>query len=465
MLVVTHDAVAREVLRQFYRSGFKIDFANDRDDCFQKYRKNRYELIFIDLHLLRNSNHNNVSSDFKQDLQPFWQFFPTAEIIVLSPQETIREAVKAVKAGSGNYITYPINQDELKYVTESLYDSIKMQYELDYLRDRFWQTDSIDLVQTNSPVMKEVFEKMKAVAPTKTTVLLTGETGTGKGVISRLIHSHSQRNDKQFIAVHCGAIPDNLLESELFGHEKGSFTGAIRRKLGKFEIANKGSIFLDEIGTITPSAQIKLLQILQDHTYQRVGGEEMLEADVRIIAATNIDLKELSDKGDFRTDLFYRLNIFPIEIPPLRERIEDIPLLVDTFLKKLNKFHVKDIHSVHPLVMEAFQNYSWPGNIREMENIMERAYILESSPMLMPERFPQEIFKQNFIPHRLKVNPSLPLAEARHRIVEDFEKDYLKEMLALHRGRIDRTADAAGISVRQLHKLLTKYEIHKEKYK
>ena len=253
-------------------------------------------------------------------------------------------------------------------MTESINESLLLQSELDYLRDRFWQADSLEIVQTRCPGMKTVFDKIRSVAPTKSTVMLTGETGTGKGVMANLIHKHSNRSEAQFISVHCGAIPDTLLESELFGHEKGAFTGAVRRKLGKFEIAKGGTIFLDEIGTVTPSAQIKLLQILQDGTFQRVGGEETLEANVRVIAATNTDLKRMCDDGLFRKDLYYRLNVFPIEIPPLRERMEDIPHFVDVFLRKMNKFHLKAHSSRGPLrdrgLSEAIHGPEISGNWR-----------------------------------------------------------------------------------------------------
>lgn len=463
-MIVSDDPSISQQFQQHFQHNAKVDCAPDKETCLHRFKPNRYELIFIDLDILRSPATKSIA-DYKKDIQPLWQTFPSAEIIVLTHAEMIREAVKAVKAGLGNYLTYPINPDELKYVMESLYESKQMQYELDYLRDRFWQSDSLELVHTNSPLMKEVFEKVKAAAPTKITVLLIGETGTGKGVIARLLHRHSQRSQNQFIAVHCGAIPENLIESELFGHEKGSFTGAVRRRLGKFEIAQKGTIFLDEVGTISPATQIKLLQVLQDHTFQRVGGEEMLNTDVRVVAATNIDLKVLCDKGDFRPDLFYRLNVFPIEIPPLRHRGEDIPLLIDMFLKKLNKFHLKEIHGVHPTVLDAFQRYSWPGNIRELENIMERAFILETQSILMPERFPLEIFHDQSSHTSLKINPTLPLAKARQIVIEQFEKAYLKDLLKHYHGRINQTAEASGITTRQLHKLLTKYGIHKEEFK
>jgi DNA-binding NtrC family response regulator len=377
----------------------------------------------------------------------------------------IREAVKAVKAGASNYLAYPIDPDEVRYVKESIQESIRMQSELDYLRDEFWQSDSLELVRTHSPAMQQVFNKIRSVAQTKTTVLLTGKTGTGKGLLARLIHQHSPRRSHQFISVHCGAIPDTLLESELFGHEKGAFTGAVRRKLGKFEIAQGGTIFLDEIATITPSMQIKLLQVLQDRTLQRVGGEENIETDVRIIAATNADLEKMGREGSFRSDLYYRLNVFPIEIPALAERIEDIPLLVGVFLKRLNRFHSKNIIDVDPQVMEAFKRYAWPGNIRELENLIERAYILETSSVLAPGSFPSELFASEVPPGRLSVDTALTLSEARRRSIEDLERLYLKELLACHKGRIKTTAQAAGITSRQLHKLMTKYGLRKEDFR
>lgn len=384
----------------------------------------------------------------------------------MTPPERAGEAVEAVKAGAANYVTYPLNAEEIRYVTESVHEGIRAQSELDYLRDRFWQSDSLDVVQTRNQAMRAVFDQVRLVAPTKSTVLLTGETGTGKGVLAKLIHRHSNRRGVQFIGIHCGAIPDTLLESELFGHEKGAFTGAIRRKLGKFELANRGTIFLDEIGTITPSAQIKLLQVLQDRTFQRVGGETVIEADVRIIAASNKDLGQMVEQGLFRNDLYYRLNVFPIEIPPLRERREDIPQLTEIFLRQMNRFNHRGIHYVHPLVMEAFQRYPWPGNIRELENLVERACILESSSILTSTSFPAELFTG--APSALSApagRTGLTLAETRALAVTEAEKSYLQELLARTGGRINRTAESAGVTVRQISKLMRKYNIRKETFR
>jgi len=465
ILIVSKTQSVCETIRTCYCPEYNIEIVPDKASCFALPRKNRFEFVFIDVEFLGDRGQEKGTSNYRSGLKPFWQLFPGAEIIVLSPHKAIREAVNAVKAGASNYLPYPIEIEELKYVTESVYESLRIKSELDYHRDRFWQADSLELIQTNSPLMQNVLDQVKSVSPTETTVLITGETGTGKGVLARLIHHHSARRGKQFISVHCGAIPETLLESELFGHEKGAFTGAIRRKLGKFEIAHGGTIFLDEIATITTSAQIKLLQILQDRAFQRVGGEETIETDVRIIAASNRDLRELSDDGAFRLDLYYRLDVFPIEVPPLRERQEDIPLLVETFLTKLGKRYHKDIHGVNPDVMEALQRYQWPGNIRELENLMERAYILETSSVLSPESFPNELLMSNVPWGRIPINGSVTLAQARTKGSDNIEKQYLKEILDRNAGHMKKTAHAAGISPRQLRKLCKKHELKKEQFK
>jgi DNA-binding NtrC family response regulator len=353
----------------------------------------------------------------------------------------------------------------VQLVVESVYESLIKKTELDYLRGYFWQADVMELIWTQTPLMRSLYEKIRSVAPTKSTVLLLGETGVGKGVIARLIHMHSNRRDGPFVSVHCAAIPDALLESQLFGHERGAFTGADRKKLGQFEIAKGGTLFLDEIATLTPSMQIKLLQVLQDGTFQRVGGEVGLKADARIISASNRDLEGMCDEGLFRRDLFYRLNVFPIEIPPLREREEDIPHIVQVILKRLTKFHSKEIHHAHQDVIKAFTNYTWPGNIRELENLLERAYIIEESSVLTPGSFPSDLFAYKLSESLPDVNATLTLAEVRRKGVEQLERCYLRELLSVNKGRIKDYAEAAQISSRQLHKLMKKYGLTKEQFK
>jgi DNA-binding NtrC family response regulator len=460
ILVASAEPTQPEVLKRCFGSLYKVDVAVDRHVCLELFQKRRYEFLFIDLAFLQGS-----SEGYRKALQTFWQILPSAEIIVLCSHQMIREAVDAVRAGASNYLTFPIDPDEAGYVVHSILEYNKIQQELDYLRDRFWQRDSLDVIRTESPAMKRVFEKVRAVAPTDTTVMITGQTGTGKGVVARLIHNHSLRKERPFISVHCSAIPDTLLESELFGHEKGSFTGAVRRKLGRFEIAQGGTIFLDEIGTLSASTQSKLLQVLQERRFQRVGGEETIESDVRIIAATNADLQKMSDEGHFRVDLFYRLDVFPIEIPPLRDRLQDIPALVDVFLNRLNRNRPGKAVGIHPRVLDAFRRYHWPGNIRELENLVERAFILEKSTLLTPSSFPAELFGGEKESPVMAVDSSRTLDEVRKECVESIERQYLIDLLSRYRGRMDRSAEAAGIGVRQLHKLLKRHRIRKEKFK
>ena len=462
ILVVSKEQEVYRIIRSCHRSAYRVDQTDAKGSALEILHRKRYDYVFIDIEILKQGQSGD---GLRGALQAFWQVFPSLEIVVMSPQGMIREAVMALKAGASNYLTYPLNMEEVRYVTESIDESIIIQSELNYLRDKFWQAGSLEIIHTKSQAMKAVFEKIRSVAPTKSTVLLAGDTGTGKGVLASLIHKHSNRRDSQFISVHCGAIPDTLLESELFGHEKGAFTGAVRRKLGKFEIARGGTIFLDEIGTITPSAQIKLLQILQDGTFQRVGGEETIEANVRVIAATNMNLKEMVDAGQFRKDLYYRLNVFPIEISPLRDRQEDIPHFVEVFLKRMNKFNSKEIYHVHPSVLESFQRYSWPGNIRELENLIERAYILEETSVLRPESFPSELFESPGLSPNVTVDPSLSLAEARREGLEIIERNYIRGQLLRNKGKIKDTAKASKITTRQLHKLMKKHNIRKEDFK
>ncbi len=321
------------------------------------------------------------------------------------------------------------------------------------------------LIETRSPLMREVFQKANLVASTQTTVLLTGETGVGKSTLARHIHLSSSSSNKPFMAINCGAIPENLIESELFGHEKGAFTGAVSRKTGRFEQANGGTIFLDEIGTLSQSAQVKLLYFMQDRIFQRVGGTKDIHVAVRIIAATNADLRSLCARDMFRQDLMYRLNVFPIEIPPLRERVEDIPIMAESILNRLKQSMPRQVDGISREVIEAFENYSWPGNVRELENLLERALILENTRMLTPMSFPPQLFIHQPGCGNELINIDLPLSQVRKIHTEAIEKQYLQQLLIKNRGRIKDSAQQAGIGERHLNKLMGKYGLDKKEYK
>ncbi len=467
-MVVSKRREVVEQIRKALSSEGSVESKSDRDGALAALRKKRRDIVFIDTAALFEGLDD---TSYETAVSPFKELYANIEIVVMADMGGLGPVAppmaSTIKAGVCNFLACPVSKDDIKTVAESIIARGLRKSELEYLRDRFVRLEADEVVKTQCDNVREVFDKARSVAPTKTTVLLAGETGVGKGVLAKLIHLHSRREKAQFISVHCGAIPDTLLESELFGHEKGAFTGAIRRKLGKFEIARGGTIFLDEIGTITPSAQIKLLQVLQDGTFSRVGGDDLLRSDARVIAATNSDLKQMADDGLFRKDLYYRLNVFPIEMPPLRERIDDIPLFIDSFIKKHELSDRKGITGVHRQVVEALKRYNWPGNIRELENLIERAYILEQSPVLTTKSFPGEFFKVDKSSAALSIalDENLTLAEARKKATEVFERQYLKKLLAKHEGRIRASADAAGITTRQLHKLMSKYGIHKEEYK
>ena len=460
ILVATPDKQALEAITNSLSVEYTIDHADSFFSSLSQFGKKQFEFLFIDLDFLDDSVGHQPAQSF---LQPFLDLRPEADIIILTETSRIRESVKLVKSGACDYLTYPIDSAEVKFVIENIRKDIRQFAELKYLRNQTWNQESFIVQKSKSPAMRQVLDKIRIVAPTDSTVLLTGETGVGKGVIAEMIHRHSRRAEKQLIRVHCGAIPDTLLESELFGHEKGAFTGAVRKKLGKFEIAAGGTLFLDEIGTITPAMQIKLLQVLQDRCFVRVGGEIPIRSDARIIAASNADLEEMVDTKQFREDLFYRLNVFPLEIPPLLQRRDDIPILVESFLNKLNKYSLKNISSVETRVMDALRQYNWPGNIRELENLIERAYVLEKTATLTEVNFPVSLFHASIF--KADIDPNISIEEVRRRAVEEVEKQYLIALLKRHSGRIDTSAEAAGIGVRQLHKLMHKYQLDKADFK
>jgi len=461
LLVMTPEAEAVEAIQEAYPGG-EVRAATTIGEAADLSRECRFEFAFVDVTFLSSLAGGD---DPERSLDAFRKSVPGARVIVLSHQERIREAVDFVRDGARDYLTYPIVREEIRLVCDGVERRERIRSELSYLRDRAFQIETLGAIRSRAESMKQALHKIRQVAPTRSTVLLTGETGTGKSFLAKVIHQNSTRADRQFISVHCGAIPDTLLESELFGHERGAFTGAERRKLGKFEIANGGTLFLDEIATVTPSMQVKLLNVLQERSLQRVGGERDIDIDVRILTATNMDLARLTSEGVFRSDLFYRLNVFPIDVPPLRDRKEDIPILVDVFLDRLRRFHHKEINGIHPTVVEAFATYRWPGNVRELENLLERAFILETSNVLTPENFPEELFDSSPAVQQLSFAPSDSLADARRQAVEEVERIYLKRQLEASGGRIDATARAAGISSRQLHKLMTKHGLRKEDFR
>lgn len=458
MIVITRDGNRSEEIGDLLDQDKEIltettTSTSDMDD------DREVDTLFVDVESLRAKD-----KSIGKALEGLWAHYPSAAIVVMADEEDTGVAVDAVKAGAFDYLTHPIEKGELDLIVEKVRESDVLQSELDYLRGQFWNEDSLEYVDTRSKAMRDVFVKIRQVAGTRTTVLLTGETGTGKSLIAKLIHAHSNRKDMPFISVHCGAIPDSLVESELFGHEKGAFTGAIRRKLGKFELAHGGTIFLDEIGTVSQSVQVKLLNVIQERFIQRIGGESDIPVDVRIIAATNEDIGQLCEEGKFRKDLFYRLNVFPIRIPPLRDRQEDIPRLTEGFIKQFNGLLNTEIKGIHPHVLDTLLDYEWPGNVRELENVIERACILETSEVLHPDSFPPDLLDTQGEVVTSPVKTDLPLKKARQISVDRFEKQYLSSLLEQCNGVIKVTAHKAGITTRQLNKLMSRHGLKRRDF-
>ncbi|MDK2955290.1 MAG: hypothetical protein PWQ57_786 [Desulfovibrionales bacterium] len=449
-------------VHRFFSHDYQLTSVRNAEAFLSALGAKRPDLAFIDVRL---AGAGRGTEGFGPFLKRCGEQSPATPVFALCPADMTALGVAAVQSGASDYLTWPLTAEEVDHVAQVVKDQQRLRGELAYWREGTWRGEVEETERTRSPAMAAVFDKARRAAPTRTTVLLTGETGVGKTALARVIHLRSDRSRGPFISVNCGALPENLLESELFGHEKGAFTGATRRKLGKFEIAQGGTILLDEVGAIPPAAQVKLLGVLQDRVMQRVGGETDIAVDVRVLAATNEDLEDACREGRFRRDLYYRLNVFPIRIPPLRERAEDLESISRTILNRLAARGYGVFEGLAPEVLEAFRRYDWPGNVRELENLLERAVILENSDLLTPESFPADIFDAAKTPDGFSIDADWTLAEARARCVEEVERAYLRKVLAEHRGRIDHTARAAGISTRQLHKMMARYGLRKEDFK
>ncbi len=432
-----------------------------------EYRKNlasgQHDMVFVDVGTL-GLECGDIEAH-REFIREAWTANPDIEIVVMDLQKRTRLLVNLVKAGASDFITTPVNTDVLEHVLDNLRLKRQVKSQIRYYSDNGLASEMKDFMARCSPAMQDVFEKIRAVADTRALVLLFGETGVGKSWLARVVHNLSNRADGPFISVHCGSVPESLFESELFGHERGSFTSADRRQIGKLELGRRGSLFLDEVGTMTPTQQVKLLHVLQEKTFQRIGGRKDIPLETRIIAATNADLKERVGMGGFRKDLFFRLNIFPVTIPPLRERPDDIKLLVEHFLKVFRDRHGRDVQGIHPVALEAILRYEWPGNVRELENILERSYILESSRIIRPETLPLEL-SCTFTPHNGNcIDTSHPLSDLKQRAVDTIERLYILKLFEQHDGRMDKTARHAGISTRHLRNLIRKHGIDRVEYK
>ncbi|MDA0838579.1 MAG: sigma-54 dependent transcriptional regulator [Planctomycetota bacterium] len=374
-----------------------------------------------------------------------------ASFIIMTAFGTVQTAVAAMKLGADDYLTKPLNFDELQIVLERTLERRALELEMEILRKRLKQKFSVGQIVGSSPQMQRVFKLLEQVAPTTATVLILGETGTGKELIAEAIHENSDRAAGPFIKVNCSALAESLLESELFGHEKGSFTGADARRKGKFEIADGGTLFLDEIGEVSLGTQVKLLRFLQEREFERVGGNEVLKVDVRVIAAANRDLKAAIEDNEFREDLYYRLNVISLEMPPLRDRLADLQSLVEHFIEKYARRHNKTISGIEPHGLHRMMAYRWPGNIRELENVVERAVVLALDETIKSDQLPAFLPEQ---PEQMDPDLTPPIPGAS---LKELERYAIVKTLEQFEGHRAKSAAALGISVRALQYKLKEY--------
>ncbi len=367
-------------------------------------------------------------------------------------------AIEAMRLGAHDYLSKPFDVDELKMKVRNALEQRQLRQENVLLKRALGSTHQFANIVGRSDKMLAIFKLIEQIARTDSTVLVTGESGTGKEWVARAIHFYSLRRDRPFVALNCGALPETLLESELFGHMKGAFTGASVNKKGLIEAAEKGTLFLDEIGEMTPMMQVKLLRVLQERKFRRLGGVEELEASMRVIAATNQDLTKMVADGKFREDLFYRINVIPIHLPPLRDREEDIPLLAEYFLAKYRDQMGKDIHGLSQETMDLLEAYEWPGNIRELENVIERAVALEKSQTILPESLPEHIAKRVAKgPAAAGLLPETGFNLEEH--VEGLEKEYITQALVRAGGVQVKAAELLGMSFRSFRYYAKKYNL------
>jgi DNA-binding NtrC family response regulator len=383
-------------------------------------------------------------------------------IIMITAYASTNDAVEAMKLGAENYITKPFNLDELKIIINKALYKKNIERENVELRLKLSREDKFEDIIGNSSKMLKIYELIDNISKTDSNVLITGESGTGKELIARAIHSKSLREAENFVSINCGALPENLLESELFGHIKGSFTDAYRDKMGLFEQAEQGTIFLDEIAEMSQKMQVKLLRAIQERKIRRVGGDLEKEIDVRIISATNKDLEISMKESEFRADLFYRLNVIPINVPPLRERRDDIPLLMQHFLDKINKKFDKNIEGFEERVIDLYMNYSWPGNVRELENFVERAVALEKSNIIRKENTPTDIIYDVSGGKIDREDLTTLLYEGDfdfYRYIDNISKNIILKALSMNDSNIKKTAEMLKLSYRSLRYLISKYKL------
>ena len=450
VLIVEDDNAARVGLEQLVKSwGFVAESAADGEDALEKVTSFRPAIVISDLVMPR--------MDGLALLRALQQQGADVTTLLLTAQGTVETAVEAMKEGAYDYLTKPIDIQRLKILLDKIVERLETMREVKALRRQLREHGAFGSLIGNSAEMRKIYSVIEQASPTSASVLITGESGTGKELVAQTIHQLSPRASFQFIAINCAAIPETLLESEIFGHEKGAFTGAADRRQGCFELADRGTLFLDEIGEMTPATQVKLLRVLQEQKFRRLGGRAEQTVDVRIIAATNADPVEAVRQGKLREDLFYRLNVFSLRLPPLRERKEDLPLLAQSFINEFSSRNQKAVAGVDHEAMRLLEQHTWPGNVRELRNVIERATILAPGPLVEPKHLPP-VVEGDSAPAQQQ-----PMALAAGITVEEAERRLILMTLAHTRDNKTRAAEILGISLKTLHNKLNKLRLRPKK--
>jgi DNA-binding NtrC family response regulator len=444
ILVIDDEKLQRDLLAgALEKAGYRVETASSGHDAVAMVRSEGYDVALLDLRM--------PEMDGIEALRQIRQINPETMVIVMTAYGTVETAVEAMKLGAADYLGKPLDLDEVRLVIKRALEKKMLVAENLYLRQELERTHRFTSVVSESPAMQEVLSLVARVADSKATVLIVGESGTGKEVIARTIHDAGPTKDGRFVAVNCAALPETLLESELFGHEKGAFTGADRRKRGRFEVADGGTLFLDEIGDMPLGTQVKLLRVLQEHTIERLGSSEPIEVDVRIIAATHQDLKARIAEERFREDLFYRLNVVTIDVPPLRERREDILPLAELFLQKYGEGSGRGVEAISREACHLLIRYDWPGNIRELENAIERAVVLSRTGLVGVEDLPIQLVEC----------VQEPSSEPGDLTLESLERQHIESVLKQTGGNLSLAADLLGIHRNTLRLKMRRHGIEK----
>src|SRR6266446_6292364 len=450
VLIVEDDAAARIGLEQLVRSwGFVAESAADGEEAMEKITTFRPAIVITDMVMPR--------MDGLALLRALQQQGADVTTLLLTAQGTVETAVEAMKEGAYDYLTKPVDIQRLKILLDKIVERLETLREVKALRRQLREHGTFGSLIGNSAEMRKIYQVIEQAAPTSASVLITGESGTGKELVAQTIHQLSPRAAFPFFAINCAAIPETLLESEIFGHEKGAFTGAADRRQGCFELADRGTLFLDEIGEMTPATQVKLLRVLQERTFRRLGGRQEQSVDVRVIAATNIDPAEAVKAGRLREDLYYRLNVFAMRLPTLRDRKDDLPLLIQSFINEFNARNQKSIAGVDQQAMRMLEHYQWPGNVRELRNVIERATILAPGPFIEARHMPPVLAEEPPVEQQ----PQLALAPGT--TVEEAERRLIMMTLAHTRDNKTRAAEILGISLKTLHNKLNKLRLRPKK--